>query len=533
MTSNSIPVTITVPQSYTFQMNSTHQTLMSGQISLPAEHMINTVKIYNLDGSLQTEFQITSPRTLYFSNVNFSKITFEDNTFQYDIFITYKYQNYSTQAEYQSALNDISFQNVFIPFTASPIFAFGSINYGQQVYVNQSYAIPITISNSEDTATGSNFQQLITFTPSDISDYINPNCQNIAFYDSNNNKLNSWIENATSSTTAGSINIWIQIPNINANGSIIIYMAIASSTTDNYLGNGNAGAHPNYTDTYGEYDNGTSVFNFYDNFAGTTLSSVWTVPSGSDYQVNDGFIATPSDGSTGSVYNSNIQETSAIIVEWNLNMSSTSYPGSDNWFQLNRYNGNSNEHFLGVSGNDTLYNNGGTVTTVNISSTGTQIFGIWNDGTTVTWYYEGNQYTDTSAIAETDYLALGWVVDATSYNFPTIYWVRTRAYPPNGVMPGITFGSISPVTASTITITPQNTGLIYFNLTLQNTTSDAVTFQIQNQTTGNYIFNLSIPANTILSDLQSYDQNLILNQTYEYSFTNNVSFYSFIVRETY
>ena len=195
------------------------------------------------------------------------------------------------------------------------------------------------------------------------------------------------------------------------------------------------GIAPYLTSTYGQYDNGENVFNFYDNFAGTTLKSVWVVPSGSNYQVNNGFIAEPSGGSTYAVYNPNVQETSSIIAEWALNMSSTSYPGYSSYFQLNRYTGQSNMHWLGKSGSDTFTNNGNLINTVSISSSGIQIFGIWNDGTTVTWYYEGNSYTNNSVTAETDYLALGWAYNGQSYNFPTIYWVRTRAYPPNGVMP--------------------------------------------------------------------------------------------------
>jgi len=83
------------------------------------------------------------------------------------------------------------------------------------------------------------------------------------------------------------------------------------------------GMAPYLSSTYAQYDNGGNVFNFYDNFKGTTLNPVWTVPSGFSYQVNNGFIAEPSSGSAPSAYNLNVQETSSIIAEWALNMSST------------------------------------------------------------------------------------------------------------------------------------------------------------------------------------------------------------------
>jgi len=241
----------------------------------------------------------------------------------------------------------------------------------------------------------------------------------------------AWIE----SINNGTATIWMQMPvSIPANSSIELSLNAGPSFNFDGVYWGEA---PQLSPTYGQYDNGASIFNFYDNFKGNTLSSVWTVPSGSNYQVNNGFIATPSAGSTSAVYNPNIQETSSIIAEWCLNMLSTSYPGNGAYFQLNRYTDNSNMHWLGTSGSDYLENAGNLAKQVSISSAGIQVFGVWNDGSTVTWYYEGSSYTQSNVGVETDYLALGWSFNGQSYNFPTIYWVRTRSYPPNGVMPRV------------------------------------------------------------------------------------------------
>ena len=196
------------------------------------------------------------------------------------------------------------------------------------------------------------------------------------------------------------------------------------------------------TSSYAEYDDGANVFNFYDNFRGTSLPSEWKVPSGSLYMVDNGFIAEPS-GST-AVYNGNIEETSSIIVEWGINLSSTIYPNNMPYFQLNRYTSSSNMHMLGVQGSDTLYNNNNGVATETIASSGVQVFGVWNDGTSVDWLYnEELLYSTTSAVSITDDLSLGWAYNGQSNNFPTIYYVRTRAYPPNGVMPSVSFGSVA------------------------------------------------------------------------------------------
>ncbi len=220
------------------------------------------------------------------------------------------------------------------------------------------------------------------------------------------------------------------------------------STSSNVLNSVNTGEAPQIPcgstptsscSNYGEYDDGVNVFTNYWNFAGTSLPSGWTVPSGSNYQVDNGFIPEPSGGSTTAVYNPNIQETSSIIVEWGINLSSTSYPNDNSEFQLNRYTTSSNMHFLGVQGSDTL-SNPNIGATESIASSGVQIFGIWNDETAVDWLYnEGILFSTTSATSETDYLSLGW---SYTNNFPTIYYVRTRAYPPSGVMPSVNFGSV-------------------------------------------------------------------------------------------
>ncbi len=207
----------------------------------------------------------------------------------------------------------------------------------------------------------------------------------------------------------------------------------------------NTGEAPQLSSTYGEYDDGANIFNNYWNFAGTSLPRGWTVPSSSNYQVDNGFIPEPSVGSTTAVYNGSIEETNSIIAEWGIDLSSTTYSSTNSYFQLNRYTPNSNMHFLGAQGSDILDNNNNNdnLITKAIASTGVQVFGVWNDGTNVDWLYnEGVLYSTTSGASVTDYLSLGWADNSQLYNFPTIYYVRTRAYPPNGVMPSVSFGSI-------------------------------------------------------------------------------------------
>lgn len=307
--------------------------------------------------------------------------------------------------------------------------------------------VPITLTNNQGSPTVDNFQQLIKVNWSKYASYLNSNVSNVRFYSSSSfsstSELYAWIE-TNNSTSAVSSNVWVNLSSviIPASGSTTIYMAFLSKSSS---WSEHWGLAPQLSTKYGQFDNGFYVFKFYCDFAGTTLNSEWTNPTGSSYSVNNGFIGTPSGGSTCAIRDPSIQETSSIIVNWGINLSSTSYPDACTNFQLNRYTTNSNMHFLGVRGDDTLEQDGRTdvTTSIPIPSTGVHNFGIWNDGTTVIYYYPGGSYTDTSATAVTDYLALSWSYNGQSNNAPTIYYVYVRYYPPNGAMPSSTFGSVS------------------------------------------------------------------------------------------
>ena len=277
------------------------------------------------------------------------------------------------------------------------------------------------------------FQQMIHLNRSAGIPYssINPSFDNLAFYYNNGTPIYAWLE---SINQYGNATIWLKLDGC-VNRTIDV--KILNQTANGMSASGYYGEAPQLSATYGEYDNGASVFPFYDNFAGTTLSSKWTVPSSSIYKVNNGFIAEPSAGSTTAVYAASVQETSSIITEWLLNFDGVTFPQTSSYWQLNRYTAGSNMHFLGSSGNDNFRNNNVSIASVSVPSSGLQIYGVWNDGTIVRWFYPDGNYTDTTAASITDYVSLGWSVNSTTTNFPTIYWVRTRAYPPNGVMPFI------------------------------------------------------------------------------------------------
>ena len=532
-----MPVLRTKPSSSDITLNLSQNTTANITLTFPALHMNNNVTIYNLDGSVNSEFTVTFPIEITMEDVTFSKITLNDSQFNYEVFYTLQLNNYQTNTEYQTAISQ-SYMNVTtIPYTAPPVFAFGSISYNAiPIYTDQGYTIPITVSNNQDTATGTNFQLLLQFTPSSLSSYINPNCQNIAFYDSNNNKLYSWIENATSSTTSGGVNIWINLGsnNINPSSNITIYMAIGNATTVNYLDNpSNVGAQPNYTSTYAEYDDGANVFTDYWNFAGTTLPTGWTVGSGVTVSADNGL--TVSTGNTGTGYVYNTELTAPYIIE--TYTEETTLDSGTAASGIGTATSTTGEQQYATA----LWDNNGSADGFN-----NLVDGNWQtaSGTSAanTFYLLGMYITSTGSNYLADY---GSSFSASSTDTPgnayllltqgdegVYQWVRVRAYPPSGVMPSVSFGNVQPITNSTITIYPTNTGLLYFKGQVYNTGSSAVTFKINNPD-GSTAYSLEVPASSPPETFEFYSPNWEINFQYVFTFTDNVTFNYFLCRETY
>ena len=537
-----MPVLRTKPSSSDITLNLSQNTTANITLTFPALHMNNNVTIYNLDGSVNSEFTVTFPIEITMEDVTFSKITLNDSQFNYEVFYTLQLNNYQTNTEYQTAISQ-SYMNVTtIPYTAPPVFAFGSISYNAiPIYTDQGYTIPITVSNNQDTATGTNFQLLLQFTPSSLSSYINPNCQNIAFYDSNNNKLYSWIENATSSTTSGSVNIWINLGsnNINPSSNITIYMAIGNATTVNYLDNpSNVGAQPNYTSTYAEYDNGSNVFTDYQSWGGlTALPTGWTNSGFSSISFDATYTSTTqSSGTTESItmaytpsypfiFDIGIEASSAGGGFLGTGLLNSNSAGASYLFGMGWNTGSGGETDALIASADN-YGGSSPLNSVSVWSS------IFTSDSALTAQLNYSTQVSATGTAET-YGYLGWFqYDGDISDTINVYWTRTRAYPPNGVMPSITFGSVQTAGQSTITIYPTNTGLLYFKGQVYNTGSSAATFQINNPD-GSTAYSLEVPASSPPETFEFYSPNWEINFQYVFTFTNNVTFNYFLCRETY
>jgi PKD repeat protein len=305
------------------------------------------------------------------------------------------------------------------------------------------YYIPVTLANDRSTATPTNFQQHITIDSDANTAFYASNLDNVNWQDGAGNILNSWLESGTNVTATASV-YWVNLGSRTiapSGGTLTIYEVIYAKTVD-CMNTANTGAEPLYTATYGQYDDGAAVFSTYDNFAGASLSSQWTVPPGSGYSVDDGFVANPSGWCTTAVYDSSVQESSSLINEWYIAPFTINNHNCSDW-QLNRYTAYSDMHRLGTAGSDCLvYLLGARHILENVSvadSSGNNVFGLWNGGSSITWFFD---YTPCCSVSQPgawqpireDYLSLSWAAPVVPA-FPTLYWVRTRLYPPNGVMP--------------------------------------------------------------------------------------------------
>ncbi|MEM4064912.1 MAG: hypothetical protein QW582_01690 [Candidatus Micrarchaeaceae archaeon] len=137
------------------------------------------------------------------------------------------------------------------------------------------YYIPIQITNSQTSNTPSPFQQMVQFQESPYSSYLtyNGNIANFEFFYPNGTIIPAWIE----SNSSGTLTVWLKLAKgIGASSSLVVYLGFASKTTNLLSSSGTTGIGeaPQLSSTYAQYDDGASVFNYYQRFG--SLSSIPT-----------------------------------------------------------------------------------------------------------------------------------------------------------------------------------------------------------------------------------------------------------------
>ena len=315
-------------------------------------------------------------------------------------------------------------------------------------------------------ATGTNFQQMVNITESSFSSYLtyNSNFANFEYFYANGTIIPSWIE----SNNSGKLVTWAKLSkSIPALSNTTIYLGFAGS--NNLLsssGTTGIGEASQLSSTYAEYDNGASVFNFYDNFAGTSLSSKWSSPinggDGLTYAVNNGLTFIASTSNSGIILPSALTYSPTILesyistvpvdntdpilgYETTAPSSTCSGAGSTGYYSCNSFslrNDPGSDAFMFFS------------TVNNAQSAIGNSHGSYNKGIySLAWPFAGTEsasFNYTQIITESStslsygasYLSLSAYLAANAGSI-TYQWARTRAYPPNGAMPTVTFGSVS------------------------------------------------------------------------------------------
>jgi len=325
-------------------------------------------------------------------------------------------------------------------------------------------AIPIT--NTQNVATPAPFQQIVQL---NLANYpqlsgIASDLSNIYFSsdEAGQNKLYSWRETPASLTSTQTW--WVLLPNgIPADGTITIYLQVSSSTA---LDGDYTGEAPQLSSTYAQYDNGAKIFTNYWNFAGTSLPASFTsgVSSDGTLTVNNGLTLGTNTIDTSS-YSYIISTTtySPQIVEFylaNIPTNPGGYGGISTDFGFSSSSSptpqtnTATNNFVQLIGG-AIFSAGGKFTyqlfdnnTLEGSAGGSLSTGVY--GTYInplTFYY--NYTTEVSSstnVTSNNYLLLGISSSGYTAGIPEsetiqVQWLRTRAYPPNGVMPSVSFGS--------------------------------------------------------------------------------------------
>ena len=367
---------------------------------------------------------------------------------------------------------------VILLLTSIPLLASQPANAAP---TNIIYQVPITIDNTQSTATPNPFQQMIKIPISTFSSYLydNNTSANFEFYYANNTIIPAWIESVNAST----IVVWLKLYSIPASSSIRIYMGFALKSTNLLSNSGTTGIGeaPQLSKTYAQYDDGASVFNNYWNFAGTSLPSsltetVLSNPSGASgsYSVNNGITISNTNGIDlwGSDYMITlVYDISVIsipsIVQAQIN-SLTGNSGDSGWTKAGilyqnsttdssdsngevdmavtsgngyTFQWQSGTSYIAPSGNS----NGGSITyptDVSLVFKSTSSVGGFY-GSSLDSLTQMGSYESPTSIASSGYIGLFITAhDSSGTSTANFRYLLTRAYPPNGVMPSISFGSV-------------------------------------------------------------------------------------------
>jgi hypothetical protein len=312
------------------------------------------------------------------------------------------------------------------------------------------------------------------------SSYMNSGWSNVEFTSGNpiglsgNVPLYAWVESNAVNTATNTL-VWVNLGSstIAANGgTLTIYMnfLLSNVMTSNtaYTGEAPQMYGGSYAQTsYAQYDNGAQVFNNYWNFV--TTPSGWSLGTG--WTASNGLSTAASTASTIYYATYSIASTPPITEDFFTNLPAGSSSSNQQFgFLNNPYTGGE----LGWSNSEVgTYSCGTSVWCVAAYMSSTGDFANTN-------YYLGSgvytiDYVSTNSVyGQFNYGSLvdHVTADITSsapvggYQYYgsafTIQWLRTRAYPPGGVMPTTSLGSTTSTGSAiySLTMTPGSGGTV-------------------------------------------------------------------------
>ena len=322
--------------------------------------------------------------------------------------------------------------------------------------------IPITIYNKQNIATPNPYQQEIILKSSYFSGLVyNGSFANFEFTYSNGQVIPAWIEGNFSYWP-----IWLKLTSIPAYGLMTIYLDIFP-LNDNLLSNSGTfgiGEAPEASPVYAEYDDGASVFYFYDNFAGSSLNGAkWVYGGIGSITVDNGlYIKAASNDIQGYSYAYIITESGfnplttvadcyikTVSGYWpSISMTIGSLNNSLGYFDIAKQSGTLTYYFLNGSyaPNKASFlgtNNGlgeYDIASESWRSSTSQFYAV-NYGLPNLATYT-NQSFNSYAIPSEVYYGIG--IHVGGYNSAyggtiNATWFDVRSFPPNGVMPSVYF----------------------------------------------------------------------------------------------
>jgi hypothetical protein len=334
----------------------------------------------------------------------------------------------------------------------------------------------------------------------EFESYLAPNVGNVVFADASGKPVYAWCESSCSNTQPVS-NIWVREDEaIPASGEQEMFMYIFPTTQIEYNSSGYWGAFPIITATYGQYDNGPKVFDFYSNFNGSVLCScLKAVPflgggggGGSQaggggsayYSVGNGLTITATGSATGAGYGYHIYlDTPGSFSAVDSNLVATNAPTTSAsvssgaayrydamdlvapsaTYQENGFNSSysavdeicggscTNSFSLHLDGRAPAGSGSGGSTI----ATGT--LEPWIGIQSLVWPVTGSEFanymelqrlqgTDGTLVYSPSYADIAFINSTPQQYYMTFHWMRTRNAPPNDVMPSVSFGSVIPYT---------------------------------------------------------------------------------------